>query len=132
MLGSPPILGELSALGFAVSLFIVICASEALNEGYARLGAHQFVFVAFSFPGAPFSGGARCYSNENFTHAGRAEKRTDLNLLCVGQATMRDHTLFARVPLPALARLRRLQLHPGLVAVLRLRRVVAVLPSASA
>jgi hypothetical protein len=54
MLGSPPILGELSALGFAVSLFIVICASEALNEGYARLGAHQFVFVAFSFPGAPF------------------------------------------------------------------------------
>jgi hypothetical protein len=33
MLGSTPILGELSALGFAVSLFIVICASEALNEG---------------------------------------------------------------------------------------------------
>jgi hypothetical protein len=32
MLGSNPILGELSALGFAVSLFI-ICASEALNEG---------------------------------------------------------------------------------------------------
>jgi len=33
MLSSTPILGELSALGFAVSLFIVICASEALNEG---------------------------------------------------------------------------------------------------
>jgi hypothetical protein len=33
MLGSNPILGELSALGFAVSLFIIICASEALNEG---------------------------------------------------------------------------------------------------
>ena len=35
MLGSNPILGELSALGFAVSLFIIICA----ERGLARLGA---------------------------------------------------------------------------------------------
>ena len=28
MLGSAPLLGELSALGFALSLFIVICATE--------------------------------------------------------------------------------------------------------
>ena len=33
MLGTKPILGELSALAFAVPLFIIICASEALNEG---------------------------------------------------------------------------------------------------
>jgi hypothetical protein len=31
MLGSAPLLGELSALGFALSLFIVICATEARN-----------------------------------------------------------------------------------------------------
>jgi hypothetical protein len=31
MLGSAPLLGELSALGFAMSLFIVICATEAQN-----------------------------------------------------------------------------------------------------
>ena len=33
MLGSNLILGEMSALVFAVSLFIIISASEALNEG---------------------------------------------------------------------------------------------------
>jgi hypothetical protein len=31
MLGSAPLLAELSALGFAMSLFIVICATEAQN-----------------------------------------------------------------------------------------------------
>ena len=31
MLGSAPLLGELSALGFAMSPFIVICATEAQN-----------------------------------------------------------------------------------------------------
>jgi hypothetical protein len=31
MLGSAPIVGELLALGFAISLFIVICATEAQN-----------------------------------------------------------------------------------------------------
>ena len=52
MLGSNPILGELSGLGFAVSLFIMICASEALNEG-SRARRNQFIFVAFSFtPGS--------------------------------------------------------------------------------
>ena len=33
LLGAAPIIGELSSLGFAVSLFIAICAAEARSLG---------------------------------------------------------------------------------------------------
>jgi hypothetical protein len=66
MLSSTPILGELSALGFAVSLFIVICASEALNEGSTwrasvrlrRLQLHAGLVAVRELDAGRFEGGA--------------------------------------------------------------------------